>query len=322
MRYATIRQLRVFASAAAHLSFARAADELHLTAPAVSLQIAQLERHAGMPLFERMGKRVYLTRSGEAMLRMSTAVLDQLHALEEELAAHRGVEGGLLNVGVISAADYFFPTLLKVFCARHKGVQVALCVCNRDELLRRLDRNLVDLGVMGQAPEGAGFRASEFATNPIVVIAPPNHPLASARKSALAAIAREPFIARERGSLTRSVMDDTLRRARIAPTVVIEAASNETIKQAVSAGFGIAFMSAHAIGLEVEARRLAVLDLDGFPVRRQWFSVHRQGKHLPPVAAAFEQFLRVEGEAGILGLLPRSLKRYWSATPARRPRMA
>jgi DNA-binding transcriptional LysR family regulator len=312
MRHATLRQLRVFASAAAHLSFARAAEELHLTAPAISLQIAQLERHAGLPLFERLGKRVYLTGAGEAMLRASTAILGQIGALEEELAAQQGVEGGLLNVGVISAGDYFFPTLLAEFCARHKGVQVALAVCNREELVRRLDRNLVDVGIMGQPPEGGDFKSEAFATHPIVMIAAPGHALARARRVSLAALSREGFIAREQGALTRSVMDDILRRARIRPGIVIEASSNETIKQAVAAGFGIAFISAHAIGFEVEARRLAVIDVAGFPVRRQRFTVHRRGKQLSAVARAFEAYLQAEGDAGIRRLLPHALKRYWS----------
>jgi DNA-binding transcriptional LysR family regulator len=311
MRSATLRQLRVFASAATHLSFARAAAELHLTAPAVSLQIAELERHAGLPLFERLGKRVYLTAAGEAMRRATTAILDQLRTLEEEFGAQRGIEGGRLNVGVISAGDYFFPTLLNGFCARHQGVQVALAVCNRDELLRRLDRNVVDLGIMGQAPGEDEFQAVEFATNPLVIIAPPKHPLAAVKHIALSRLAHEPFIAREQGSLTRGVMDEELRRARIKPEIVIEAASNETLKQAVSAGFGIAFMSAHAIALEVEAKRLVVLDVADFPIRRRWYCVHRRGKRLPPVALAFEDFLRKEGEAGLLRILPPALKRYW-----------
>lgn len=313
MRSATLRQLRVFASAAHHLSFARAAAELHLTAPAVSLQVAELERHAGLPLFERLGKRVYLTAAGEAMQRSAAAILGQLHALEQELAAQRGVEGGLLNVGVISAGDYFFATLLNTFCARHAGVQVSLTVCNREELLRRLDRNLSDLGVMSQPPGTGDFQASEFATNPLVMIAAPGHRLAGAKRIPLASLAAEPYIARERGSLTREVMDEALSKARIKPDIVIEAASTETLKQAVCAGFGVAFMSAHAVALEIETKRLVVLDVAGFPIRRRWHCVHRRGKRLPPVAAAFGQFLREEGEAGILKLLPPTLKRYWKA---------
>lgn len=311
MRSATLRQLRVFASAAAHLSFARAAEELHLTPPAVSLQIAELERHAGLKLFERLGKRVYLTPAGEATLRASTAILAQLRALEEELGAQGGVDGGLLNVGVISAGDYFFPSLLAAFCAQHNGVQVSLSVSNREELVHRLDRNQVDLGIMGKPPEGGDFEASAFAQHPIVLVAAPTHPLAGRKRIALTALAHERFIAREQGSLTREVMDETLRRARIRPEIAIEAASNETLKQAVAAGFGVAFMSAHAVALEVETRRLAILDVADFPATRRWYAVHRRGKHLPAVTRAFVGFLEREGEAGIARQVPRSLRHYW-----------
>jgi LysR family transcriptional regulator, low CO2-responsive transcriptional regulator len=310
MRRASLRQIRIFASAAAHLSFARAAEALHLSAPAVSIQIAELERQARVPLFERLGRRLYLTAAGSALLRASTAILGQLRSVEEELAALRGVEGGLLNVGVISAGDFFLPGLLAEFCRRHRGVQVALSVCNREELIRRLDHNLADLAVMSQQPEGAEFAAAPFAAHPIVIVAAPGHRLARQRSS-LAALAREPFIAREHGSLTRKVMDETLRRARFKPAIAIEAASNETIKQAAAAGFGLAFISTHAIGLEVQAGRLAVLDIAELPVRRTWFAVHRRGKHLPAVAQAFVAFLASEGEARMKKMLPPRLRRYW-----------
>jgi DNA-binding transcriptional LysR family regulator len=312
MRHATLRQLKVFVSAATHLSFSRAAAELHLTPPAVSIQIAQLEREAGQPLFDRLGKRLHLTRAGEALLRSSTAVLSQLRTAGEELAALRGIEGGMLNVGVISAGDFFFPTLLAEFCARHRAVQVALGVCNRDELIRRLDHNLVDLAVMSEAPEGSQFTAAPFATHPIVVIAAPGHRLARARRLSLANIAREPLIAREPGSLTRAVQDETLRRARHKASIAIEAASNETVKQVVAAGFGIAFMSAHAIAQEVALKRLTVLDVAELPARRRWYSVHRRGKHLPAVAQAFASFLASEGEATIRRLVPPKLRPLWS----------
>jgi LysR family transcriptional regulator, low CO2-responsive transcriptional regulator len=312
MRHATLRQLKVFVSAATHLSFTRAAAELHLTPPAVSIQIAQLEREAGQPLFDRLGRKLHLTRAGTSLLRSSTAVLTQLRTAGEELAALRGVEGGVLNVGVISAGDYFFPTLLAQFRSRHRAVQVLLGVCNRDELIRRLDHNLVDLAVMSEPPEGPHFAAAPFATHPIVVIAVPTHRLARARRVPLAAIAREPLIAREPGSLTRSVMDETLRRARQKASIAIEAASNETVKQVVAAGFGIAFMSAHAIAQEIELKRLAVLDVADLPARRRWYTVHRRGKHLPAVAQAFAAFLGGEGEALIRRLVPPKLRPLWS----------
>lgn len=312
MRRASLRQIRTFVAAATHLSFARAAEALHLSAPAVSIQIAELEREARVPLFERIGRRLYLTAAGSALLRASTSILAQLRSVEEELAALRGVEGGLLNIGVISAGDFFLPGLLAEFCARHRGVQVALAACNREELVRRLDHNLVDLAVTSQPPEGDEFAATPFAAHPIVIVAAPGHRLARQR-IALAALAREPFIARERGSVTRSVMDETLRRARLKPAIAIETASNETIKQAVAAGFGVAFMSTHAIGLEVQARRLAVLDIAELPVRRTWSAVHRRGKHLPAVARAFVAFLEKEGEERMKRMLPTRLRRYWHA---------
>jgi LysR family transcriptional regulator, low CO2-responsive transcriptional regulator len=310
MRHATLRQLRIFASAATHLSFARAAEELHLSAPAVSMQIAQLEREARAPLFERLGRRLYLTAAGNALLRASTSILGQVRAVEEELGALRGVEGGLLNVGVISAGDYFLPTLLAGFCERHRGVQVALSVCNREELLRRLDHNLVDLAVVSQKPEGEEFEAAPFAAHPIVIVAAAGHPLARG-PIALGALAQEPFIAREHGSLTRDVMDQTLRRARIKPQTAIEASNNETVKQAVAAGFGVAFLSAHAIGLEVQAKRLAVLDIAELPIRRRWYAVQRKGKRLPAVASAFVDFLGKEGVGRMQKLVPPALRRYW-----------
>jgi DNA-binding transcriptional LysR family regulator len=315
MRHVTLRRLRIFVSAATHLSFARAAEELHVSAAAVSIQIAQLEGEARVPLFERLGRRLYLTAAGSTLLRASTAILAQLRALEEELAALRGVEGGLLNVGVISAGDYFLPTLLADFCARHRGVQIALSVCNREELIRRLDHNLVDLAVMSQQPEGDEFESVPFAAHPIVIVAAPRHRLAGARRILLSALARESFIARERGSLTRIVMDETLRRARLKPVIAIEASNNETIKQAVAAGFGVAFISTHAIALEVQARRLVVLEIAELPIRRKWFAVQRHGKRLPAVAQAFVAFLEKEGEVQMQRLVPPRLRRYWRERP-------
>jgi DNA-binding transcriptional LysR family regulator len=189
-------------------------------------------------------------------------------------------------------------------------------VSNREELLRRLDLNQVDLAIMGKPPEGGDFEAAAFAGHPTVLITAPSHPTARRRRVPLAEAAKQGFIAREQGSLTREIMDETLRRARIRPKIVLEVASNETIKQAVAAGFGVAFMSAHAVGLEVEAGRLAILDAVDFPVMRRWYAVHRRGKHLPAVTRAFREFLEAEGEAGIARQLPPKLQRLWRQSRA------
>ena len=315
MRHATMRQLRVFTAAANRLSFARAAAELHLTPPAVSLQIAELERHAGTPLFDRLGKRLYLTKAGEAMLRASREIIAEVGRLEQELSEMSGIEAGRLNVGVISAGDYFLATLLAGFRARHQGVHTSLSVSNREELLRRLDENHVDLAVMSQPPKESGLAATPFAVHPIVLVASARHPLADAGRVPLAALAKERFIAREKGSLTRQVMDETLRKAGIAPAIELETSSTETIKQTAAAGFGIAFISAHAIGYEMKSRRLAVLDAEGLPIRRQWYCVHRRGKHLPAAAQAFAQYLQREGASAIRQLVPACMREYW-AEPA------
>lgn len=312
MRHATMRQLRVFAAAAGQLSFARAAQELHLTPPAVSLQIAELERHAGTRLFDRLGKRLYLTKAGEAMLRASRDIIEKVRLLEDELSAMSGMDGGVLNIGVISAGDYFIATLLADFCKQHEGVRVALSVCNREELLRLLNGNGVDLAIMSLPPRTAGLAVAPFAAHPIVIVAPATHPLASAQRIPLSTLAQERFIAREQGSQTRQVMNDTLRRAKLKPVVAFETPSNETIKQAVAAGFGIAFISAHAIGYEVKERRLAVLDVEGFPIRAQWLCVHRRGKTLPAAARAFALHLQRKGAATIRRLVPACLRDYWA----------
>src|SRR5262245_8789678 len=311
MRNATMRQVRVFAAAAHHLSFAKAARELHLTPPAISIQIAQLEAHAGARLFERSGRRIFLTQAGQALLRECEAILSHVRQAEESLGALRGVRGGLLNIGVISAGDYFFPSLLAEFCRRNEGVQVKLSVSNREDLIERIDRNAIDLAVMGQPPEHVHFVAEAFAPHPMVIVAAPAHSLARKRGVPLAAAAREPLIVREPGSATRVAMDETFRKHRIRPNIAMEVATNETIKQAVRAGFGIGFLSAHAIGLEIAARALAIVDVAGFPVQRQWYAVHRRSKTLPPVAEAFKAFLLKEGAPEIRRTVPRELRALW-----------
>jgi len=304
VRNATLRQLKVFEAVARHLSFSRAAEELHLTQPAVSIQVRQLEHHAGLALFEQLGKKTYLTAAGHEMLVHARAVINQFREAEEALAALKGVRGGRLNVAVISAGDYFFPRLLAEFCRRHEEITVGLSVHNREELLRQLAENATDLAVLLRPPEAADAVAEPFAPQPQVIVAAPDHPLAAARRIPLKALAREKFIVRERGSDTRISMDEAFAERRFRARIAMEITSFETIKQAVMAHMGISFLSTHTIGLEVRTGALAVLDVDGFPVVRHWHVVHRRAKRLPPVALAFKEFLRSEGAALIERLLP------------------
>jgi len=295
MKNATLRQLRVFESAARHLSLTRAAEELHLTPPAVSIQIRQLESHARAGLFERAGRSLRLTQAGEEVLVRTREILAQIRGAEDAIAGLAAIERGLLNVAVINAGDYFFPWLLAAFRDRHPGVRVRLTVGNRDELLERLADHAVDLAVMSHPPTREVFAAEPFAPHPHVIVAAPDHPLAGKRPVSIERIGSEPLLTREPGSATRLAMEQAFAEAGVVPRIEMEVASNETIKQAVAAGFGVGFLSAHAVQQELALGRLAVVAVKGFPVMRQWYVVHRRDRRLPPVTAAFREFVVREG---------------------------
>ena len=299
MKVATFRQVQVFEAVARHLNYSRAAQELRMSQPGVSNHVKQLERHAGLPLFEQMGRKIYLTTAGHEMLRYSRAIIQQLKEADEALAALKGIRGGRLDIAVISAGDYFFPGLLAEFCRRHESVTVRLSVNNREEIVRQLTENMTDLTVLLRPPENPDMVAEAFAPQPHVIIAAPAHGLVRKRHISLPTLANEAFIVRERGSDTRIAMEELLAESRVKFNVTMEIQSTETIKQAVIAGMGISFLSAHTIGRELELGRLAVLDVDGFPVMRKWHIVHHRNKRLPPVAVAFKEFLLQEG-AGLI----------------------
>ncbi len=303
MKNATLRQLRVFESAARHLSLTRAAEELHLTPPAVSIQVRQLEGHAGAELFERVGRGLRLTQAGAEVLAHARGILAHIRSAEEAIGGLESVERGLLDAAVINAGDYFFPWLVAAFRRRHPGVRARITVCNRDEVLERLAAHEVDLGVMSHPPTEPGFAATAFAPHPHVIVAAPGHRLASRRAIALETVAREPLLTRESGSATRLALDQAFAEAGLVPRVDMEIASNETIKQAVAAGFGVGFLSAHAVRQELALGRLAVIPVKGFPFMRQWYVVHRASRRLPRVAEAFEGFLIEEG-ARVIRSLP------------------
>ena len=295
MKNATLRQLKVFETAARHLSFSRAAEELHLTQPAVSTQIKLLQQHAGLALFEQLGKKVYLTPAGTELLRYSRAIIELFRQAGEAMAARQGVSGGTLNVAVISAGDYFFPQLLAEFARTAPGVKLNLGVFNRQQLLQQLGDNLTDLAIMVRPPRELDTVNEAFAPHPYVIVARPDHPLARRRRIAVAALLHEPFITRERGSDTWNSMEDGFGAQLAKLNITMEIRSTETIKQAVIAGLGMSFLSAHTIGRELDRRQLAVLDVVGFPLRMQWYVVHLRQKVLAPVATAFKAFLLAHG---------------------------
>ena len=295
MKNATLRQLRVFESAARHLSLTRAAEELHLTPPAVSIQIRQLEGHAHAELFERAGRGLRLTQAGEEVLAHARGILGHIVAAEEAIEGLAALEQGLLDVAVINAGDYFFPWLLAAFREKHPRIRVRISVGNREELLERLAAHGVDLAVMSHPPAENRFAAQSFAQHPHVIVAAPDHPLVGMRAMPLRRISREPLITREPGSATRLAMEQAFNEAGVVPRIEMEIASNETIKQAVAAGFGVGFLSAHAVQQELALGSLAVVAVRGFPVMRQWYVVHLRDRRLPPITEAFQRFVVREG---------------------------
>ena len=309
MKNATLRQLKVFETVARHMSFSRAAEELHLTQPAVSTQVRQLENHVGLPLFEQLGKKIYLTPAGHEMLHYSRSIIQQFREAEDAMSQLKGISGGRLNVAVISAGDYFFPRLLAEFMERHDGVTLNLAVHNREELMHQLAGNLTDLAIMVRPPEGMDTINETFAPHPYVIVAAPTHPLVGQRNIPLSELSDEAFVSREKGSDTWNSMQEGFAGKLSNLRIAMEIKSTETIKQAVIANMGIAFLSAHTVGLELQAGKLAVLDIQGFPVMLNWYVVHRKNKRLPPVALAFKQFLMEEGASliqritGVEGLI-------------------
>ncbi|HHJ13046.1 MAG TPA: LysR family transcriptional regulator [Gammaproteobacteria bacterium] len=297
----TLRQLRIFSAVARHLSFTRAAEELHLTQPAVSMQIKQLEEAAGLSLFEQVGKRIFLTEAGGEMLRYSRSILTTLEEASLVFDELRGLKRGHLRVAVASTANYFVPQLLAEFCRRFPGVQVSLDVTNRERLLEALEDNTTDLIIMGKPPERIEVEAEIFMENPLVAIAPPSHPLCGTRAIPLSRLQEETFLIREKGSGTRSATERFFIEHGLSLSSTMEMSSSESIKQGVQAGLGLGLLSLHTLEMELALKRLAILDVQELPIVRNWYVMHRSGKRLSAVARSFHDFVREEA-AGLLDL--------------------
>ncbi len=304
LRNATLRQLQIFEAAAEHLSYARAAERLHLTQPAVSMQMARLEDGIGLALFERIAKKLYLTPAGAQFLTHVRRISQGVQEAAEAMDAIRGLAAGELSIAVVSTAKYFAPTLLTKFRSAHPKVELYLRDANREEVLRMLRANAVDLAIMGRPPDDIETTAESFAPHPHVIVAPPGHPLCGKRGIAVRELSGESFISREAGSGTRSAMERYFSQQKIAPDIAMVMESNESIKQAVMAGMGLSFISSHTIGLELHTGRLVALDVIGLPVMRRWYVVHLASKRLTPIAQAFKQFVFSEAPGYLAAIFP------------------
>ena len=296
MKNATLRQLKVFEAVARNLSFTRAAEELYLTQPTVSIQIKQLSDIVGQPLLEQIGKRIFLTDAGRELLRVCRDIFENLDRFEMLMSDMKGVKAGKLRLAVITTAKYFVPRLLGVFCQRYPGIDVTLKVTNRERVLQRMADNQDDLYVLGQPPEQMDVEFESFLENPLIVLAPGNHPLAGQKNIPPQRLTEEQFLMREPGSGIRLATEEFFAARGLKLKVRMELGSNEAIKQAVAGGLGLAVLSVHTLALERNIDELAILDVTGFPIRRHWYLVYPKDKQLSVVAFAFLEFMHAESK--------------------------
>jgi len=291
LRHATLHQLRIFQSVARHNSFARAAEALHLSPPTLSLQVKQLSETVGQPLFEQLGKKIYLTAAGRTLAEACRDIESRLEQLSQDLAALQGVERGSLKLAILTTVKYTVPKLLGGFCAAHPGIDVAMVVGNRENLLQRLAANQDDLYIMGQPPEQMDVVCEDFADNPLVLVAPPGHPLVGQQRITPRKLMNQPFIFREPGSGTRLTAEKFFAAQGVVLKNRLEVGSNEAIKQTVAGGLGLAVLSATTVVAELALGELVQLDVQGFPLIRRWHVVYPRGKRLSPAALAFKDWL-------------------------------
>ncbi|NJM96665.1 MAG: LysR family transcriptional regulator [Phormidesmis sp. RL_2_1] len=304
MIHATLHQLKVFEATARHGSFTRAAEELYLTQPTVSIQVKQLTKAIGLPLFEQIGKRLYLTEAGKKLLETCQEIFNGLEQFEMSVADLKGMKQGRLNLAVITTAKYFVPRLLGPFCKKFPGIDISLKVTNHQRLQESMAANEDDLYIISQTPTQPDLDIHPFLENPLIVLAPKGHPLARKRNIPIEMLNHEPFIMRESGSGTRGAVEKLFEEKNINVKVRLELGSNEAIKQAIAGGLGISVLSQHTIISEGTKGEFAILDVQGFPIERHWYVANLAGKQLSVVAETFLQYLLEESPGMAKRLLP------------------
>jgi len=303
-RRISLRQLQVFEAVARQLSFTRAAEELYLTQPTVSMQIKKLENDIGLPLTEQVGKKLSLTDTGKSLFQVSRDILETLARLEMQIDDQKGLHTGQLRIAVVTTAKYFAPRLLGKFFHKYPGINVYLEVTNREHILERMNQNLDDLYLIGKPPESSDLEFQSYLPNPMVIVAPADHRLAGRKAIPISGIAKEYFIIREHGSGTRIALERSFANAGHEVKIRMELGSNEAIKQGITGGLGISLLSQHTL-TSGDMNDLTILDVEGFPISWQWYVGHPRGKRLSVVAKTFIDFMFEEGPA----LLPEQIKK-------------
>jgi len=293
----TFKQLKIFATVAEHQSYTYAAKVLFLTQPAVSMQIKQLEDFVGMPLFERVGKQIGLTEAGGELLHYASSIQNQIDEATLMLGELKGVERGRLHLTMASTANYFAPQLIAAFKHQFPRAEITLDVTNRAGLVDAVEHSHTDMAIMGKPPAGHHLVGVPFMDNPLVVIASPLHPMAKQQPVLLSTLANEAFIVREVDSGTRMAADRFFHEHNLELIAGMEMNRSEAIKQAVMAELGLGIVSLHTIEMELALKRLVVLEVEDFPIKRQWHIVYREGKRFAAIPEAFKKFVLEQAEA-------------------------
>jgi DNA-binding transcriptional LysR family regulator len=287
----TFRQLNAFQRVAKLKSYTKASKELHLTQPAVSSQIKKLEEQVGLPLLEIIGKNIFVTDAGKDILECSEQISNVLENTITKIDALKGKTRGKVKLSVATTASYFVINMLSEFTKNHPEISISLDVTNRSNLLKQLDHNETDLVVMGEPPSNPNLESVAFKKNPLVMVANKHHPLVNKKNIAVKKLAKESFVSREQGSGTRAAIERKFNELGVPFTASMETSSNGAIKQAVISGLGLGIASLHTLDLEIESKKLFILDVDEFPIIRYWYMVQKKGKTLSPVTKAFQDYI-------------------------------
>lgn len=300
LRHGTLPQLSVFEAVARLGSFTKAAEELYLAQPTVSVQIKKLTETVGLPLLEQVGKKVYLTDAGKELYATCQEIFGSFARAEDRLTDLRGLKSGRLRLAVSTTGKYFAPRLLSEFVKEYPTLEVSLQIHHRETLIERLNRNEDDLYIFANPPTDLDIVTQVILPNPMVPFARADHPLAREKSVPFRRFAEEPFLIREAGSGTRMVAQDIFTRHGLEPRIRMELSTNEAIKQAILAGLGVSIMSKYTLGLDTEHPDIVTLDVEGFPIERNWSFVYPVGRQLSMVAASFMDFVRREAERLVL----------------------
>ncbi len=295
-RHATLRQLQVFEAIAHHNSFTKAAEALHLTQPTVSMQVKKLSEAIEMPIFEQIGRQVYLTEAGEILYETVKGILDSLVEAEERINRIKGFAGGRVKLSVVSTAQYFVPKVIHEFMEQHPEVNVAMQVGNKERLVSRIQQNKDDFYILGVPPEGLNVESERFAENPIGFVVNARHRLAGKKGLSLHDLKGESFLMREKGSGIRSHIEQVFQREGFEPEVKMVLGGNEAIRLGLLQNLGVSVASLPTLLDDIERGDLVVLDVEGFPVMRHWYLAYPKGKSLSIASERLIELLKLEGE--------------------------